>query len=429
VWITDDQFRELAAYAPGSVIRLNAFEIGTMFDAPVVSLTDADGMVAPAGIQAATAHALDVRIPASAALGGAYVTVTAGGLKYFGTLFLDSQDNVPTVNGCTYEMSPTAASTGASANSLPVLVVTQAGCSHSIAAPDAFATAGAAAPGTALVSVNFTANSGPARNTTIEIAGQPITLTQSGPGSARPVVQAVVDAWTFGAGLAPGEWVTISGAGLAAGTAHVWNLTGAQLLPTSLGGVSVTFNGAPAALYYVSPTQINALAPAGITPGPVQVIVQANGVRSNPFPVVATATQPAVYALPSADGKSFFITAALAGTGTLIGNATVDPRVSRAAQPGDVLDLYVIGLGETADRSSFITDRVFGGAYPLSASVTVSIGGKTAAGTFAGLTSPGLYLVRVTVPADLASGPQPVQVSAGAGKTTSALLLLVSSSS
>ncbi|PYT15387.1 MAG: hypothetical protein DMG59_13940, partial [Acidobacteria bacterium] len=29
MWITDGQFRELAAYAPGSIIRLNAYDLGT----------------------------------------------------------------------------------------------------------------------------------------------------------------------------------------------------------------------------------------------------------------------------------------------------------------------------------------------------------------------------------------------------------------
>jgi hypothetical protein len=95
VWITDARYRELAAYAPGSTIRLNAYEIGTTLAVPGVTLTDADGTAMPAAIQSSTAHAIDVQIPASAALGGAYVTVTAGTLKYFGTLFLDSQDNVP----------------------------------------------------------------------------------------------------------------------------------------------------------------------------------------------------------------------------------------------------------------------------------------------------------------------------------------------
>jgi len=427
-WITDEQFRELAAYAPGSTIRLNAYEIGTTFDAPTITLTDADGVVTPLAIQSSTAHALDVQIHAAAALGGAHVTVVAGGLKYFGTLFIDSQDNVPALNGCTYEMSPAATSTGASAASLPVLVVTQAGCSYSIASSDSFVTTGAAGSGTSIVSIGFTANSGSPRNTTVEIAGQPIAITQAAATAAHPTIQAIVDAWTYSAGLAAGEWVTITGSGFTTGPARVWNLAGARALPLSLGGASVTFNGIPAALYYVSPTQINALAPSGIAPGPVQVVVQVNGLSSNPFTITASATRPAVYALPTADAKFFFVTAALAGTGMLVGDSAVDPRVLRGAKSGDVLDLYMIGLGATADRSNFITDRVFSGAFPLSDAVTVTINGKNAPVAFAGLTSPGLYLVRITVPPDLAPGPEPIQVSIGTERTPSSLMILVAPS-
>jgi uncharacterized protein (TIGR03437 family) len=137
------------------------------------------------------------------------------------------------------------------------------------------------------------------------------------------------------------------------------DLGGALPLPITLGGVTVSFNGIPAALYYVSPTQISALAPAGISPGQVCVIVQSNGVSSDPFLVMGTATLPEAYALPTADGGTFFVTAALAGTATLIGNSAVDARVLRAAQPGDVLDLYMIGLGATVDPSKFITDQCF----------------------------------------------------------------------
>jgi uncharacterized protein (TIGR03437 family) len=138
-----------------------------------------------------------------------------------------------------------------------------------------------------------------------------------------------------------------------------------------------------------------------------------------------TATQPAVYALPNAVASTFFVTAALAGTATLVGNRAVDPRVARAAQPGDVLDLYMIGLGETADPSKFVTGQLFSSADPVSAPVTASVGGEDAPVSFAGLTSPGLYLVRITIPSDLAAGPQAIQISAGASKTGSSLVLML----
>ena len=85
----------------------------------------------------------------------------------------------------------------------------------------------------------------------------------------------------------------------------------------------------------------------------------------------------------------------------------------------------MIGLGATADPSKFITNQLFSGAYPLSATVTATVGGEKAPVSFAGLTSPGLYLVRIKVPADLAAGPQAIQLSAGASKTPSSLMVML----
>ncbi len=246
-------------------------------------------------------------------------------------------------------------------------------------------------------------------------AGGPLTikLTGSGMGTGPPPnIQAVVDAWNYTPGIAPGLWVTIGGMNFAA-FAETANFGAFQQLPTNLGGVSVTFNSVPAALYYADTKQVNALVPASIVPGPVQVVVQVNGVNSNPFPITAKPTQPAIYALPNADGSTFFVTAALQGTGFLVGNSAVDSRVVRPVFPSDVLDLYMIGLGATAVGSNFITNQVFTGGFPVSAQVTATVGGEPAPVLFAGLTSPGLYLVRISIPADLKPGPQPIQVSTG----------------
>ena len=135
MFVTDTQYRELAAYAPGGTIRLNAYNIGALAS-PTVTLTDADGETTAMTIQSTTAHALDVQLPAAAALGGAFVTLTSGGAKYFGTLFVDSQDNIPAVNGCTYESSVSSTSVPSGASSVPILVVTQAGCTYQVASSD-----------------------------------------------------------------------------------------------------------------------------------------------------------------------------------------------------------------------------------------------------------------------------------------------------
>jgi uncharacterized protein (TIGR03437 family) len=85
----------------------------------------------------------------------------------------------------------------------------------------------------------------------------------------------------------------------------------------------------------------------------------------------------------------------------------------------------MIGLGSTLDPSKLITDQVFSGAFPVSAPVTVSVGGRPANVVFAGLTGPGLYLVRIVVPPDLPAGAQPIQVSAGGVLSRSSLVLQV----
>jgi uncharacterized protein (TIGR03437 family) len=239
-----------------------------------------------------------------------------------------------------------------------------------------------------------------------------------------PVIQQITDSWNYMIGMAPGEWVTIWGAGLAVGAPQSWTVTGTAL-PTTLNQVTVFFNQTPAVLAYVSSTMINALVPASVQPGPVQVVVQSNGAGSAPFTAAATPTLPAIYAVPDASGKTWFVTATLAGTATLIGNPAVDPRVARAALPGDILDLYLIGLGGTQDASKFITNQVFGGAYPVAARVTATVGGATAPVQFAGLVSPGLYLVRIVVPSGLSPGPQTIQVSAGSSMTTPSIVLMV----
>ena len=58
-------------------------------------------------------------------------------------------------------------------------------------------------------------------------------------------------------------------------------MTPERTLPTLLQGVSVTVNGLPAYVDYVSPTQINALVPDDDTLGPVPVQVTAAGVKAS----------------------------------------------------------------------------------------------------------------------------------------------------
>lgn len=188
MWVTDTQFNELAAYAPGSTYRLSAFNLGTQTD-PKVTLTDSSGTTTAVTISNTSTHAVDVVIPATAALGAAYFTLTAANTKYFATLFVDGQENIPALNGCTWEVSPSASSIGPGADSLPILVITQAGCSWEMVTGDSFVVPGAGGSATGVTEASFAATPGLSRTATIEIAAQQIAIIQDAhPALRRRVV-------------------------------------------------------------------------------------------------------------------------------------------------------------------------------------------------------------------------------------------------
>jgi hypothetical protein len=178
-FVTDQGYNELAAYAPGSIIRLNAYNLGLLAPNETVSLTDADGKSWPLSVAAISTHAVDVTLPPNVGLGGSVLTLTAGNATYLGTLFLDSQDNIPAINQPTYEISAGALTAPAQATTLSFLVVTQPGNLSGVTATDSFVTAGPGGAGTGVVLVGLAKNSGPARTTTITIAAQPIVLTEA----------------------------------------------------------------------------------------------------------------------------------------------------------------------------------------------------------------------------------------------------------
>ena len=66
-------------------------------------------------------------------------------------------------------------------------------------------------------------------------------------------------------------------------------------LPTSYNGTTVTVNGILAPLLYVSPTQINAQMPAGVSPGTATVNVSLNGQSSSTTATVASSA-PGLFA-------------------------------------------------------------------------------------------------------------------------------------
>jgi uncharacterized protein (TIGR03437 family) len=165
-----------------------------------------------------------------------------------------------------------------------------------------------------------------------------------------------------------------------------------------LGGVGVTVNGNPAFVYYVSGTQINVLSPLDNTIGPVQIVVTNGGVSSASFTANKRIAAPS-FAL---FGQHYIV--ATHSDYTLVGPTSLGPAFTPAA-PGEIVLIYAFGFGLP------VTPLVNGslsqsGTLPMLPSIR--IGGAPALVTFAGVVSPGLYQLNVTIPAAAANGDNSV---------------------
>jgi uncharacterized protein (TIGR03437 family) len=91
--------------------------------------------------------------------------------------------------------------------------------------------------------------------------------------------------------VAPGQLITLYGTGLGPAQGIAGSISGPDPATTSLGGVSVTFDGVAAPLAYAGPSQINASVPFEVATNPSTVMkVMANGnvVASRQFAVAAS---------------------------------------------------------------------------------------------------------------------------------------------
>ena len=246
------------------------------------------------------------------------------------------------------------------------------------------------------------------------------------PTAASPVIAAggVANAVSGAAGVSPETWISIYGSGFSTATGTV---TSADLvnntLPTSLGGVSVQINAKPAYMQYVSPTQLNVLAPADSSTGLVNVTVM-NGVSTSNAVSAALAD-----VLPGLAVLSNYVRAIRYPDEVLIngtGNAESGFSTAAAAGPGDVVALFGTGFGPT--DPSVTPGLIFSGAYPTTNKVTVTIGGVAAEVLWAGLAAAGLDQINVKIPSTLPDGDHIVIANVAGASTQSTALLKIAAS-
>jgi uncharacterized protein (TIGR03437 family) len=232
-----------------------------------------------------------------------------------------------------------------------------------------------------------------------------LTIAPQGPPSVTAIANAASN--TPGA-VAPGEIISIYGTGIGPNTPAVFQLNAQNLVPTTLSGVRVTFDGTAAPLLFVSSTQINAIVPyemAGRTT--TSVIVQGPGGSSSPISLRVADTAPAIFSLGQ-NGT---------GQGAILNqNASVNGPANPAAK-GSIISIYATGEGVVPGAATGSVTTTTGPNFPKpAATISVTIAGVQAqilyAGEAPGLVS-GVLQVNAMVPAGVASGNLPVVLTAG----------------
>jgi len=207
----------------------------------------------------------------------------------------------------------------------------------------------------------------------------------------------------FTAELVPGEFIAIFGANLATTSATD------PTLPTGLGGVEVLVNGAPAAVRYVSPGQVNAVIPLGIDSGIASIQVVNSLGTSNTVSNYVGETQPGIF------------NSATSAPAVFHGNNTI-VSASNPAMAGEELAIYLTGLG-ALDSSGNATNLSHMG---------VDFSGVTGTIDYAGI-EPGTplaagagYQMNVTVPSGTSSGMNYLDIGGLASYNGEALICVTS---
>jgi uncharacterized protein (TIGR03437 family) len=239
--------------------------------------------------------------------------------------------------------------------------------------------------------------------------------------SSGPVASSVVNGASFAPGIVPNSWATIQGSGLSKVTDTWNNFIVNGKLPTTVDGVSVTVDGQPAYVYYVSPGQINFIVP-DVASGPQQVIVKNSAGASAASTVTVSEFGPAFFPWPNSQVVATRQDFSLAAKNGTFAGATTVP-----AKPGDVIILWGTGFGPTKPAAPAGQETPSNTTYSTSTLPTVTIDNIPATVYGAALAPgfAGLYQVAIQVPQSLSNGDWPIIASIGGVSSPSGMLLTV----
>ncbi len=237
--------------------------------------------------------------------------------------------------------------------------------------------------------------------------------------SAGPSISSILNASGGAPVIAQNTFIEVMGQNLAPDT-RIWGASDFvnNQMPTALDGVSVTVDGKPAFVYYISPTQVNVLTPLDSATGVVQVQL-----KNNLGPSGNVATQMQAYApgfyqfLPTA------YVAAVHADGSLVGPTTLYPGQSTPARLNETILIYANGFGQTTPAIVNGSATQFG---TLPVMPEIKLGGAVAKVAFAGVTAPGLYQFNVVIPGNISSGDNSIVATYNGVATQAGALISIS---
>ena len=254
-----------------------------------------------------------------------------------------------------------------------------------------------------------------------------------GPGytctnATPPLITSIDSASAYGgySYFTSGSWLEIKGANLAdpadprltsANNPGQWTASDFNGVnaPTSLDGISVSVNGKPAYVWYLSPAQLNVQAPEDSTLGNVAITVTNCKATSPQFMFARQALAPGLLAPPnySANGTEYMV-ATFASDGAYVLNTSTGASLglnSRPAKPGDLIIAYGVGFGDVTP--AILPGVIVQQGNALANPVTISFGSANATLAYAGLAGNflGLYEFYITVPSGLANGDYQINVT------------------
>jgi uncharacterized protein (TIGR03437 family) len=220
--------------------------------------------------------------------------------------------------------------------------------------------------------------------------------------------------------VAPGDLVVLYGSGMGPAALAQYKLDANGMVPRSLAGTTVFFNGAAAPVIYTSANQVAAVVPFAISGARAQVVVLYQGQLAAATTLPLAAAAPALFTLDqSGKGQA----AAVNQDGTNAVNGAAHP-----IKIGSYISLYITGAGQTNPPG---IDGLPGAVpYPLPAlGVTATIGGKQATVQYAGGASglvAGVMQVNLQIPTGITPGNSvPVTVQVGTATTPTGVTIAV----